>query len=104
MSTIKMTVVNSTVGLGDTEYSLSENKGMLKYDKAALDECCEIINQHDKLTDRVAELEALVLKIRNITGVQSTQGACWDDEIALEHSEAVSKVYELSNQTLKVDS
>ena len=57
MSNIKMTVVNSTTGLNDTEYSLSDNKGMLKYDKAALDECCDIINSHDTLTAKVAELE-----------------------------------------------
>ena len=53
-----MTVVNSTTGLNDTEYSLSDNKGMLKYDKAALDDCCDIINSHDTLTAKVAELEA----------------------------------------------
>ena len=60
MSDIKMSVVNSTVGLGETEYSLCDNKGMLKYDKPALDECCEIINSNDTMQARITELESLI--------------------------------------------
>ena len=64
MSDIKMSVVNSTVGLGETEYSLCDNKGMLKYDKPALDECCEIINSHDTMQARITELETALTNIK----------------------------------------
>lgn len=43
-------VVNSTTGLGDTEYSFCDGRGLLKFDKPAMEECCEIINKHDSLT------------------------------------------------------
>jgi hypothetical protein len=55
----------------------------------------------DALTSRVAELEASLKKIRNVVGVQSSQGACWDDEIALEHSEAVDTVYKMATKALE---
>ena len=52
MSKIFMEVVNSTTGLGDTEFSLCDGRGLLKFDKAAMDECCEMINNHAKLAEQ----------------------------------------------------
>jgi hypothetical protein len=57
MIDIKMKVVNSTCGLGDTEYSLCDGAGLLKFDKPAMDECCEMINNHDNLVEQVKDLE-----------------------------------------------
>jgi hypothetical protein len=59
------------------------------------------INSHDALKARVAELETALKKIRNVVGVQSSQGPCWDDEIAMEHSEAVYTVYKMATKALE---
>ena len=75
MSKIFMRVVDSTTGLGNTEYSLIDGDGLLKFDKAAMDECCEKINTHDTLIAQVAELRAVVyeankyLDINNLTTI-----------------------------------
>lgn len=63
MSKIFMEVVNSTTGLGNTEFSLCDGRGLLKFDKSAMDECCEMINNHDKLTQQVAELRDLLKEV-----------------------------------------
>jgi hypothetical protein len=57
--------------------------------------------KNDDLQARIVELEGVIRKIHNIVGVQSEQGASWDDEVAFEHSEAVSKVFEISSEALK---
>ncbi len=60
MSDIKIKVVNSTVGLGNTEYSLCDGRGLLKFDKGAMDECCQMINNHDAMAERIKVLENLL--------------------------------------------
>ena len=64
----------------------------------------EFTREAEKMQARIVELEAAIRKIHNIVGAQSEQGACWDDEVAFEHSEAVLKVFEISKQALKDNS
>jgi hypothetical protein len=63
--------------------------------------CDYAIRSHDALTDRVAKLELSLMKIQTVVGVQSVQGACWDDEIAMEHSEAVDAVFKMATKALE---
>jgi hypothetical protein len=87
------------------QYQCGECGCSLETGETWLDDDCRWNTRHnDTLTAKVAELEALVLKIRNIAGAQSEQGACWDDEIALEHSEAITKVYNLARKALEAES
>ncbi len=67
MSDIKIKVVNSTVGLGNTEYSLCDGRGLLKFDKGAMDECCQMINTHDDLVKKVAELKEALVEVSEQT-------------------------------------
>jgi len=63
MSDIKIKVVNSTVGLGNTEYSLCDGRGLLKFDKGAMDECCQMINSHDAMAEQIKELKAALFEV-----------------------------------------
>ena len=51
-------VVDSTIGLGDTEYSLCNEFGLLKHSKSAMIECCDAINTHDTLVTQNLALKA----------------------------------------------
>ena len=88
MSDIKMKVVNSTCGLGDTEYSLCDGAGLLKFDKPAMDECCEMINNHDNLTKQVAELRAAL-------------NDCLNDYINFDDGHLTSFIFERADKLLK---
>lgn len=66
-------------------------------DKAAV----HAINNHDKLTSRVAELEAALTKIKDITGELGGQNpANFCEELAMEQDDATYRVYKLSNSAL----
>ena len=64
MNDIKIKVVNSTVGLGNTEYSLCDGRGLLKFDKGAMDECCQMINNHDAMAEQIEALKAALESIK----------------------------------------
>tara|TARA_R110000868_G_scaffold125265_3_gene331026 strand:- start:7089 stop:7451 length:363 start_codon:yes stop_codon:yes gene_type:complete len=84
-------------GVQNTDATDEERKEAAKF-------IANAINTRDTMQASIVELKAVVRKIHNIVGVQSEQGACWDDEVAFEHSEAVLKVFEISKQALKDNS
>ena len=65
-------VVDSTIGLGDTEYSLCSEFGLLKHSKSAMIECCDAINTRDTLVAQnlalKAALETLIGRTQKVGG------------------------------------
>lgn len=61
----------------------------------------DAISESNKITSRVAELEAALTKIKDITGELGGQNpANFCEELAMEQDDATYRVYKLSNSAL----
>ena len=103
MSDIKMSdvfdlPVEASEDFDDMEVEVSISLDLVdKYAEAA----CHAINNHDKLTSRVAELEAALGKIKDITGELGGQDpANFCEELAMEQDDATYRAYKISNKAL----